>query len=213
MITYFIFYSDLEYATQLSNTILKTNDNINLIGIDTEFSFKSIQLCNIQTPNIIITDENSHKKLTHNLHFDYIPITISHKHPVMVEKICNQVNKFTSDLKFPHKLDLHNYRKYVYNELQKLKFNTTFCGTQYLIDCIMYAHENPKCDITNLSLKEFYIPISQKYNTDISTITWSIQYTIYDMYKSTSTIFRKNIYGVDYGITVQKIIQVFSNLY
>lgn len=213
MVTFFIFYNDLNYAANISNAIIQTNDNTNLIGMDDKLSLKSTTICNIENPHIIITDEVSHKKLSHILYFNYMPITISQNQPLVIPKICNQVKKVTHDLKIPRKLDLHNYRKYVYNQLQKLKFNTAFCGTQYLVDCIVYAHENPYDDINNFSLKDFYIPLSQKYSTDVSTITWSIQYTITDMYKSTNTSFRKNIYGIDYGITVQKIIQVFSNLY
>lgn len=213
MITLFIFYNDLKYATHLSNAIKQTNDNINLIGIDDKLSLKSTEFCNNEIPHIIITDEVSHKKLTNTLHFNYIPITISQNQPLVIQKICNQVKKFANDLKFPRKLDLHNYRIYVYNELQNLKFNTTFCGTQYLVDCIIYAHENPYCDINNSSLKEFYIPISQKYDIDVNTITWSIQYAIYDMYKSTDSTFRRKVYGIDNGITTCKIIQVFSNIY
>lgn len=213
MITFFIFYNNLKYATFLSNSILQTNNNTNLIGIAEKITQSSISHCNRTYPHIIISDENTHKKLQKTLKFDYISITIPQNEPLITQKICNQVNKFTCDLFFSHKLDLYNFKKYVYNIMQELKFNTTLCGTQYLLDCIVYAHENPYTNIDLNYIKSIYTPLSKKYNTTINSINWNIYTSISDMYKSTNAEFRKNIYGIDFGITPQKIIQVFSSLY
>lgn len=212
MITFFIFYEDLKYATFLSNVIIQTNNNINLIGIDNKLSKSSINYCNKSCPHIIIANENTHKKLHKILEFKYIDINISQNEALVTQKISNQVKKFTYDFSFSHKLDLYNFKKYVYNRLQELKFNTAFCGTRYLIDCIIYAHEHPNCNINQIILKRFYKLLAKKYNTNINSINWNIYTSISDMYKSTNVEFRKNVYGIDFGITPQKIIQIFSDI-
>lgn len=212
MVTFFIFYKDLKYATFLSNVITQTNNNINLIGIDNKLSKSSINYCNKSCPHIIITDEITHKKLSKILEFKYITITISQNEPLMIQKISNQVKKFTYDFSFSHKLDLYNFKKYVYNRLQDLKFNTTFCGTRYLIDCIVYAHEHPKYNVNQIILNKFYKLVAKKYNTNVNSIKWNVHTAISDMYKSTNVEFRKKVYGTDFGVTPQKIIQIFSDI-
>ncbi|MCI8291323.1 MAG: hypothetical protein HFJ25_03605 [Clostridia bacterium] len=212
MITFFIFYKDLKYATFLSSAIIQTNNNINLIGIDDKISESSIDICNKSCPHIIITDENTHKKLSKILEFKYITITISQNETLMIQKICNQVKKFTYDFSYTHKLDLYNFKKYVYNKLKDLKFNINFCGTKYLIDCIIYAHDNPRYHINQTVLKKFYKLLAKKYNTNENSINWNIHSTILDMCKSTDSEFRKNVYGIDFGITPQQIIQLFSDI-
>lgn len=213
MTTFFIFYNDLKYAIFLANKLLQTNNNINLIGIDETNSQSSINHCIQACPHIIIADKITHKKLSKIFDFNYISITISQNEPLITQKICNQVNKFASDLTFSHKLELYNFKKYVYNELQRLQFNTTFCGTRYLLDCITYVHENPYYPIDQNSIKKLFSPIAKKNSTTINSVAWNIHTAISDMYKSTNSEFRKLTYGMDFGITPQKIIQLLSNSY
>lgn len=212
MVTIFIFYFDLKSLTPFLNDIFQSN-NIKLIGFDETLSKSSIEFCNKNFPHIIIADKQTHKKLYKLLDFNYIAITIPQNLQFSTVKISNQINKFIYDSKYSHKLELLNFRKHIYSELQKSKFNTNLCGTQYLLDCIVYVHENPYHNLNNSNIKKFFNPIAQKYNTNVNSINWNIHTAIEDMCKSTSNEFRKNVYGTNFAITPQTIIRVFSNLY
>lgn len=212
MITFFIFYEDLKYATFLSNAISTFNSNTQLIGIDERISKCSIEHCNHNSPHIIIATENIHKELSKKLNFNYIAINISQNSSLVTQKICNQVNKVTHDFIYHEKVDSYNFRKNVYLELKKYNFNPTLCGTQFLVDCIMFFHEHPEHNLNNVNIKSLYLPIAHKYQITVKTVDWNIHSTISDMCKNTEIDFRLGLYGTE-EISPHQVIALFSNLY
>lgn len=212
MVTFFIFYDDLKYATFLSNSISASNSNMQLIGIDEKISENSLAICNQILPHIIIATNMTHKELTQKLNFNYTAINISQKLPIVTQKICNQVNKFANDSSYYRKFDLYNFKKYAYVELQKNMFNPALTGTQYLLDCIVSFRENPIYNLNKVNIKNLYAPIARKYGTNIETVSWNIHSSISDMCKATTSDFRLYLYGVD-EVTPHMLVEMFSNLY
>ena len=55
-----------------------------------------------------------------------------------------------------NKLDLTNYKKKILNCLISLNFNPNLCGTRYLLDCIVFSHENPYSCLNTTTLKKYF---------------------------------------------------------
>lgn len=213
MVSIFIFCDKSNFIETLSSTILERYNNIKFKGTYKDISEESIKKCILSHPNVIIAEENTHKKLSSMLDFDYISITIPQIDQSGIEKICNQVNKFTLDSRYSHKLYLYNYRRYLCKKLQNLEFNTNLCGTQYLLDCLTYIHENPHYNINNSNNKNLFLLLAKKYNTNIQTINWNLHTCIEEMCKCTSSEFRRELYGIDFGLTIHTILRTLAFMY
>lgn len=213
MITFFIIYDNLEYAKHLANTIIKSNKNAQLTGLDSYLSEDSIKHCNNSLPHLIISTKELHEKISKILKFDYYSIIIPQMTPLITLEISKQVKKLTNELKFSQKLDFLNFKRYTIYKLEKSKFNISLSGTQYLIDCIMYLHTNPQYNLKKTTIKDFYSLIAKKYDISTDMVNWNIHTAIKDMYKYTTNKFRIETYGKDYGITAYQIIKMYSNLY
>jgi hypothetical protein len=213
MINVFIFYPNLNSLLFLSNSIIQVNKNIKLIGIHNSISKESISQCISLKPDIIILTNNYNKKISKTLNFDYIKIVINNNDITNPNRIFNLLKKFSLDTKFSNKLRISNLRKKIFTKLCDLKFNPNLCGTYYLLDCIIYSYENPNFSFSNTQLENFFKVLSEKYNTNPNSILWNINTTIKEMCNVTSKNFRKNYYGLEFGINYLNVIKAFSNLY
>lgn len=210
MITYFIFSTDLILANNLSNTILKSNNNAKPVGINRMISKSSINSCNTLSPNVIIATKSVHKKLSKVLTFDYYSIIIPQNNTSVIISITNKVKKLTNNTKFSKRLDFYNFKKYTINELEKSQFNISLSGTRYLLDCIMYIYANPYYNLNKATLKRLYCLIAHKYGISTDIVIWNIRTAINEMCKYTTRKYRTDLYGSDYGITVLQIVKAFA---
>lgn len=209
MIKYFIFYDDLSYANLLSDMILKSNNNVKLVGLAKKLSKSNINNCQDMSPHVIISTKDLHKKLSKTLDFYHYTIIIPQNSQLVTMQILNKIKKLTATTKYSLKLDFYNFRKSIIYKLENLNFNLALSGTQYLIECLMYIHQYPNFKINRPSLKHLFLLVANKYNITTDIVVWNIHTAITDMCKYTTSEFRKSTYGKDYGITAAQIISYF----
>ncbi len=210
MITCFICCNNSEYLLKLTNSVISSNPGIKLTGFSNKLSEQCLNYCNETKPNIIIATNDFHVFLQNWLTFDYLKINISQTNDLTTKKICNTIKKFIQDSTYSHKLNISNFRKEIYNKLQNLGFNFSLCGTQYLLDYIIYLRTYPS---SKPSYENILNAIAEKHNTNIQTIHWNIHTSIDEMCKYTSENFRKNVYGTPSNININSILKVFSETY
>ncbi len=208
MTNIFIFYDNLDNLYLLKKYLSITN-NIKLLGSSKSVTKEIINICNTLKPHIIICTSNVIDKLKNLLYFKYILITLDKNIPI----VCHQLNNISSNTKYSHKLNIYNYKKAIYKELIKLNFNPNMIGTNYLLDCILCSHENPYSQLTHIQLSKYYRQIAYKYDTTINVISWNIQKSIENMYKNTSSKFRKKYFLTEEYLGCSSIINHFRFLY
>lgn len=213
MITFFIIYDNLNDAKYLANTIIKSNKNAKLVGLDSCLSKNSIKHCNNTLPHVIISTKELHEKISKIFKFDYYSIIIPQIDYLVTTEISKQIKKLTNEIKFFQKLDFFNFKRYTIGNLEKSNFNISLSGTQYLLDCIMYLHTNPHYNFKKMTIKDFYSLIAIKYQINTDIVIWNIHTAIKDMYKYTTNEYRLKTYGKEYGITISQIVEMYSNLY
>lgn len=206
MITVFMFYENLEYLINLSNKFTTQHLNVRLLGLDQYPSPISIRFCQSHKPNIIICGTTYNKTLEKLLNYKYYSLNIPNESKTTMMLILNQLNTLSLDTRYSHKLNMFNFKKAIYNELISLKFNPNLCGTRYLVDCIVLARENPYSQLNNLEFRKYFNKLALKYNTNTQTIIWNIRTAINEMYKATTSSFRKLYFGNASYITYQTII-------
>ena len=206
MIKIFIVYENPQIAAQLSIKLLHSNISAKIIGFTNRITKSSIDYCNSNAPNVIISKKNNQELLKKHLTFEYIHLEILDDSESSIDKAFNQLYLLSRDTKYTHKLNVINFKKQMFNNLIDLKFNPNLCGTKYLLDCIVCIKENPYSQVTNFSIMKYLKNIAMKYGTSLDAIIWNLRTTIEDMVKYTNSDFRKNIYGTEDNINYQTVI-------
>lgn len=207
MITVFMFYENIEYLINLSNKIIAQHLNIRLLGLEQKITIKKVEFCEAHKPNVIICGKSFNNILESSLTFKHYTIKIQKESQDETTLILNQLKRLSEDTAYSHKLNMFNFKKGIYSELLSLKFNPNLCGTSYLTDCIVFAHENPYSQLNNQVFKDYFNKLAVKYNTTPQMIVWDIRTAIEDMYKETNSDFRKSNFGNATYITYQTIIK------
>ena len=99
-----------------------------------------------------------------------------------------------------------NYKKKIMNCLINLNFNPNLFGTRYILDCIVFSHENPYSCTNTMTLKKYFKQLAIKYSSNETAISCDIRTAIVDMHESAPSNLRKHNFGNDDYITYMMII-------
>lgn len=91
------------------------------------------------------------------------------------DEIIYKVNQLISNK------DIEGKREQIIKELEYIRYNVEYKGTNYLIDAILQAYMNKNPMLENLQ-KEIYPIIADKYNKSINTIRCNIRHATECMY-------------------------------
>jgi translation elongation factor EF-G len=206
MITFFILYENYEYVNKVVTKINAECPNAMCIGITNKVNKKSIIFCKNEQPHVIIGSYASLETIKNDLNYEHISIPILSESIEFIKKISNQLKSLSQNCLYSHKLDLANYKKRIMNCLINLNFNPNLCGTRYILDCIVFSHENPYSCMNALTLKKYFKQLAIKYSSTESAISYSIRTAIEDMHESSPSNLRKHNFGSDDYITYLMII-------
>ena len=206
MITVFILYENFEYVNKVVTKINAECPNTVCVGTALTANKDCINFCKNEQPNVIIGSIASLKAIKKILNYEYISIQILAETIDYLKRLSNQLKNLSQNSMYSHKLDLINYKKRILNCLINLKFNPNLCGTKYLLDCIVFSHENPYSCLNTTTLKKYFKQLAIKYSSSETSISYSIKSAIDDMYKSSSPNLRKHNFGNDDYITYLMII-------
>ena len=176
------------------------------IGITNKVNKNSIIFCKNEQPNVIIGSVASIETINTNLNYEHISIPILTENIEIIKKISNQLKSLSQNCLYSHKLDLANYKKRIMNCLINLNFNPNLCGTRYILDCIVFSHENPYSCLNTTTLKKYFKQLAIKYSSNEAAISYNIRTAIEDMHKSAPSNLRKHNFGNDDYITYLMII-------
>lgn len=206
MITFFILYENFEYVNKVVTKINAECPNAVCIGITNKVNKNSIIFCKNEQPNVIIGSGASIETINTNLNYEHISIPILTENIEIIKKISNQLKSLSQNCLYSHKLDLANYKKRIMNCLINLNFNPNLCGTRYILDCIVFSHENPYSCLNTTTLKKYFKQLAIKYSSNEAAISYNIRTAIEDMHKSAPSNLRKHNFGNDDYITYLMII-------
>ena len=206
MITFFILYENFEYVNKVVTKINAECSNAVCIGITNKVNKNSINFCKNEQPNVIIGSVASLETIKTNLNYEHISIPILTESIEILKRISNQLKILSQDCLYSHKLDLVNYKKRIMNCLISLNFNPNLCGTKYILDCIVFSHENPYSCMNTLTLKKYFKQLAIKYSSTETAIFYSIKAAIECMNESSSSNLRKQNFGNDDYVTYLMII-------
>lgn len=207
MITIFMFYEKLEYFLNLSNLVITTNSNIQILGFENGITKFGIKFCNDYKPDVIISDNKFKISLDVYLDYKHLNLNIFNADIHTINIICNQLKMISLNTYHSHKLDLSNYKRNTFTELLSLRFNPSLCGTKYLLDCIAFAKENPYSRVSQKKFTYYFGWLSHKYRTPTQTIVWNIRTSIGDMYRIIE--FRRFRNKIELFFTYQSVINSF----
>lgn len=162
--------SDLIEVIESQNIDLMIIDSL-LLDVPSINFLNSLNL-NTYSKSIIIIGNSNCNLLQNSYVFKHI--YNSDNISEITDTLCNLV---TSKLMLSE-----NIKKQITNELVNLSFNTSYIGTQYLIETIFYSYID-KSLIENLN-KNIYPILIQKYNTNLSNIKSDIFQAIIQSYYS-----------------------------
>lgn len=150
------------------HSIIESISNISIDIIIVEYNiFKKINTLNFSklNPNlkfiIILTEKNIINNTNYNDNYLFCNINIAFqilKNYLTFNNLSNNLDK--------EKISIKNK---IYEELKYLGYNTSYYGTQYLLDCIYYLYTKQN-NYTDVSMKEVYSILSQKYKKSENTI-------------------------------------------
>lgn len=206
MITFFILYENFEYVNKVVTKINAECSNTICIGITNKVNKNSINFCKNEHPHVIIGSIASLKTIKQFLNYEYISIPILIENIENLKKISNQLKILSQNCLYSHKMDLANYKKRIMNCLINLNFNPNLCGTRYILDCIVFSHENPYSCMNTITLKKYFKQLAIKYSSNETAILYSIRSAIENMHKSSTSNLRKHNFGNDDYITYLMII-------
>lgn len=206
MITIFILYENFEYVNKVITKINADCPNSVCIGTALIANKANINFCKIEQPNVIIGSIASLKAIKKNLNYEYISIQILTENTDTLKRISNQLKNLSQNSMYSHKLDLTNYKKKILNCLINLNFNPNLCGTRYLLDCIVFSHENPYSCLNTTTLKKYFKQLAIKYSSNESSISYNIRSAIDDMHESAPPNLGKQNFGNDDYVTYLMII-------
>lgn len=206
MITVFILYENFEYVNKVVSKINAECPNAVCVGTALTANKTCINFCKKEQPNVIIGSIASLKAIKKNLNYEYISIQVLAETVDYLKRLSNQLKNLSQNSMYSHKLDLINYKKRILNCLINLNFNPNLCGTRYLLDCIVFSHENPYSCLNTTTLKKYFKQLAIKYSSSETSISYSIKSAIEDMHKSSSPNLRKHNFGNDDYITYLMII-------
>jgi hypothetical protein len=212
MVKIFIFCSNLNFISSISQIIIEKKINANVIGIQNYISKDGLQLCRNSKPHLIICEQRDYKKIKKILKEDFIWLIFSNESNTSKTTVLNQIETISKDTKYTHKIEISNYRRQYFNKLVNLNFNPNLIGTLYILDCIVCIKENPYSPSTHLRLTKYLKIIARKYNTPINQVIWNIRSAIEEMYKNTNREFRNKLYGSDCYISFSRLLKTISLL-
>lgn len=207
MITIFMFYEKLEYLINLSNLVITTNSNIQILGLNQGITKYGIKFCNNYKPDIIISDNKFKVFLELYLNYKFINLNIFNADIHTINIICNRLKMLSLNTYHSHKLVSSNYKRDIFIELLSLRFSPSLCGTKYLLDCIAFAKENPYSRVSQKKFTDYFGWLSHKYRTPTQTIVWNIRTSIGDMYRIIE--FRRIRHKIELFFTYQSVINSF----
>lgn len=206
MITFFILYENFEYVNKIITKINAECHNAVCIGVANKVNIDSIGFCKKEQPHVIIGSIASLKAINTFLNYEHISIQILTESFEILKKLSNQLKLLSQNSMYSHKLDLINYKKRIMNCLINLNFNPNLCGTRYLLDCIVFSHENPYSCLNATTLKKYFKQLAIKYSTNVTTISWNIRSAIDDMFQTVPSKLRKHNFGSNEYITYLMVI-------
>ena len=205
MITFFLVYENFEYVNQVV-TINADCPNAVCIGITKKVNEESIIFLKNEQPHVIIGSVASLEAIKTILDYEHISIPILTENIDFIKKLSNQLKSLSQDCLYSHKLDLANYKNKIMNCLINLNFNPNLCGTRYILDCIVFSHENPYSCTNTMTLKKYFKQLAIKYSSNETAISCDIRTAIVDMHESAPSNLRKHNFGNDDYITYMMII-------
>lgn len=206
MITFFILYENFEYVNKVVTKINADCPNAVCIGITNKVNEESIIFLKIEQPHVIIGSVASLEAINTILDYEHISIPILTENIDFIKKLSNQLKSLSQDCLYSHKLELANYKNKIMNCLINLNFNPNLCGTRYILDCIVFSHENPYSCTNTMTLKKYFKQLAIKYSSNETAISCDIRTAIKDMHESAPSNLRKHNFGNDDYITYMMII-------
>ena len=206
MITFFLVYENFEYVNKVVTKINADCPNAVCIGITNKVNEESIIFLKNEQPHVIIGSVASLEAIKTILDYEHISIPILTENIDFIKKLSNQLKSLSQDCLYSHKLDLANYKNKIMNCLINLNFNPNLCGTRYILDCIVFSHENPYSCTNTMTLKKYFKQLAIKYSSNETAISCDIRTAIVDMYESAPSNLRKHNFGNDDYITYMMII-------
>lgn len=206
MITFFLVYENFEYVNKVVTKINADCPNAVCIGITNKVNEESIIFLKNEQPHVIIGSVASLEAIKTILDYEHISIPILTENIDFIKKLSNQLKSLSQDCLYSHKLDLANYKNKIMNCLINLNFNPNLCGTRYILDCIVFSHENPYSCTNTMTLKKYFKQLAIKYSSNETAISCDIRTAIVDMHESAPSNLRKHNFGNDDYITYMMII-------
>ena len=213
MVTVFIICDNSTYQKHLFKKICESQINVQIVGLESKITIYTLKNCILSTPDVIISKKGDQTIFRKYLKFAYIPVTI-YDQDITLEKttrIINQLKKLSLNTMYSHKETVSNYKKKAHQKIVQLKFNPHLSGTCYLLDCIVSLQESPYSSVTYNAITKQIAKVAKKYNTTSESVISDIRATIEEMYKCTSSDFRKKIYGtatyINYPTLIKAIYQ------
>lgn len=206
MITFFILYENFEYVNKVVTKINADCPNAVCIGITNKVNEESINFLKSEQPHVIIGSVASLEAIKTILDYEHISIPILTENIDFIKKLSNQLKSLSQDCLYSHKLELANYKNKIMNCLINLNFNPNLCGTRYILDCIVFSHENPYSCTNTMTLKKYFKQLAIKYSSNETAISCDIRTAIEDMHESAPSNLRKHNFGNDDYITYMMII-------
>lgn len=206
MITFFILYENFEYVNKVVTKINADCPNAVCIGITNKVNEESIIFLKSEQPHVIIGSVASLEAIKTILDYEHISIPILTENIDFIKKLSNQLKSLSQDCLYSHKLELANYKNKIMNCLINLNFNPNLCGTRYILDCIVFSHENPYSCTNTMTLKKYFKQLAIKYSSNETAISCDIRTAIEDMHESAPSNLRKHNFGNDDYITYMMII-------
>lgn len=206
MITFFILYENFEYVNKVVTKINADCPNAVCIGITNKVNEESIIFLKSEQPHVIIGSVASLEAIKTILDYEHISIPILTENIDFIKKLSNQLKSLSQDCLYSHKLELANYKNKIMNCLINLNFNPNLCGTRYILDCIVFSHENPYSCTNTITLKKYFKQLAIKYSSNETAISCDIRTAIEDMHESAPSNLRKHNFGNDDYITYMMII-------
>ena len=208
MVRIFIIYDNPNVFSNLLFLIGNTPINLKILGLESHITKSSINYCNINNPDVIISKKSDKKFLQKVLNFEFIHISILDDHLPNINKILNQLKRISLNITYLKKINVFNLKRSYKKMLINLQFNPYLLGTSYLLDFIVCLKENPYSQVTYKNIiKKSNKQISLKYNIHQDILLKDLRFTINDMIRYTSSEFSHNKYGKCNFITVTQFFK------
>ena len=211
MTNIFIFSNNKKFAQKIYDLIYKKFSK-NVFIFDENVDSFVIDLLNQNMPQVIIGNKTTRDCLAKLFFYDYLSLDISIENLEIIDKINMQLERLFSDFKYIHKIKIHNIKKFYWNCLLSNNFSPNMLGTHYILDCIICLYENPYSQATQNIFSKYIKNIALKYNTNVKAVLWNIRKSINYMcqYSDSQSLIR--MFGSDYYIPYQVVINSLYKL-